>query len=127
MKQLLVFFALLLCLTACHKRLVPVSAPSSGSTGSATINNPEGVQSSEAAATPTISSNSADMLAGSKIYRASCGKCHELKDAGSYKKIQWNSIMNTMAPKAKLDDQQKSQVLAYVLYNAKDGSKNTSN
>ncbi|MEP6675970.1 MAG: cytochrome c [Ferruginibacter sp.] len=123
MKQPIAILILLLFFTACHKRVIPVTSASSGST---IISSRETAQASETAVTPTVT-NSSEILAGNKLYRANCGKCHELKDPGSYKKDRWNSIMITMAPKAKLDDKQKSLVLAYVLYSAKDGLKNGSN
>lgn len=56
---------------------------------------------------------------GQKIYNASCGRCHELHSPGEYTETEWQPIMRSMARKAKLGDNEKEMVLAYVNANAK--------
>lgn len=52
---------------------------------------------------------------GSKLYSANCGKCHKLFDASEFSKDQWETIVPTMAKKAKLDAVAENKVLQYVL------------
>lgn len=56
----------------------------------------------------------ASVAEGEKIYKSSCGTCHELKEPSEYSQHEWVSIMRSMAKKAKLDDVQKDNVTAYV-------------
>lgn len=58
-------------------------------------------------------------FAGEMTYKASCGRCHKLEDPASYTAKEWEPIMNSMAKKANLNDQQKADVTAYVVYNAR--------
>lgn len=53
------------------------------------------------------------------LYNTRCGKCHDLPSAKDYTAEQWKPIMDAMAPKAKLTDEEKNWVLAYVSMNAK--------
>jgi len=61
---------------------------------------------------------SPEML-GQATYNAKCGKCHGLKVTTDYTAERWISVMQVMAPKARLDDTEKENVLAYVKANAK--------
>jgi hypothetical protein len=63
--------------------------------------------------------DSPEAIAGKEVFTAKCGKCHELKDPADYTPKKWISIVNDMAPKAKLDATEKKNVLAYVQANAK--------
>jgi hypothetical protein len=58
-------------------------------------------------------------MLGQATYNAKCGKCHGLKIASDYTVDRWISVMQIMAPKAKLDETEKENVLAYVKANAK--------
>ncbi len=58
----------------------------------------------------------ADELAqGKTIYDNSCGKCHDLPEPTAFTSVQWVGIMNSMAPKAKLTDEQHQLVYDYVV------------
>ncbi|MGC4128164.1 MAG: cytochrome C [Bergeyella sp.] len=57
-----------------------------------------------------------EMLAqGKTIYENSCGKCHDLYDPTKFTSVEWVGIMNAMAPKAKLTDEQHQLVYDYVV------------
>lgn len=58
------------------------------------------------------------MLAeGKTIFENSCGKCHDLPDPKKYTDEKWVKIMNTMAPKAKLNAKQSELVYDYATFN----------
>lgn len=66
-----------------------------------------------AAETQTVT---VDQLAqGKTIYENSCGKCHELPNPTDHSSVDWVGIMNAMAPKAKLNDEQHQLVYDYVV------------
>ncbi|MBB4807966.1 cytochrome c5 [Chryseobacterium defluvii] len=72
------------------------------------------------ATTPTASAgpavSTAEQLAqGKTIFENSCGKCHELPKPTAYTSVQWVGIMNSMAPKAKLTEEQHQWVYDYVV------------
>lgn len=106
--------------TSCHKKTVPM-------TSSTTVNKKETVTTVTATEPVSAARVNMSLLAtGQKIYEASCARCHELKAPADFTQARWVGIMNWMAPKARLDSVQKSQVLAYVQYNAKDAVKDKS-
>jgi cytochrome c5 len=61
------------------------------------------------------------VIIGKQLYEANCGKCHELHNTTSFTSNEWRPIMNRMADKAKFNAEQKANVLAYVINNAKNG------
>lgn len=63
--------------------------------------------------------DSPEAIAGKQVFTAKCGTCHELKDPADYTPKKWISIVNDMAPKAKLNATEKKNVLTYVQANAK--------
>lgn len=63
---------------------------------------------------PAVSS--AEQLAqGKTIFENSCGRCHKLPDPTAHTSVQWVGIMNSMAPKAKLTDEQHQWVYDYIV------------
>lgn len=54
-----------------------------------------------------------------ELYNTRCGKCHDLPATKDYSIDEWRPIIDAMAPKAKLTDEEKNWVLAYVSTNAK--------
>jgi len=66
-----------------------------------------------------MSAASPSVMEGEKVYTAKCGKCHELKKPSEYNAKEWTSIMRSMAVKAKLNDVEKSNVMAFVANGAK--------
>lgn len=62
------------------------------------------------------------IAAGKKVYESSCNRCHGLFSPNEFTQERWVGLVNWMAPKARLSDEEKAQVLAYVQRNAKDAS-----
>lgn len=63
---------------------------------------------------------STEQLATAKtLYDARCGKCHDLPATTDYTQEEWKPIIEKMAPKAKLTEEETNWVLAYVNNNAK--------
>lgn len=68
------------------------------------------------ATTPVAATSTAEQIAqGKTIFENSCGRCHKLPDPASHTSVQWVGIMNWMAPKAKLTDQQHQWVYDYIV------------
>lgn len=68
------------------------------------------------AATPAAAVSTAEQIAqGKTIFENSCGRCHKLPDPSSHTSVQWVGIMNSMAPKAKLNDEQHQWVYDYIV------------
>ena len=66
-----------------------------------------------------IAESKTSIVEGEKIFTTKCGRCHSLKAPANYTSNQWRPIMNDMAGKAKLTTDEKANVLAYVINNAK--------
>lgn len=54
-------------------------------------------------------------IQGKTIFENSCGTCHDLPNPTAFTSVQWVGIMNAMAPKAKLTDEQHQLVYDYVV------------
>ncbi|MEP6675489.1 MAG: cytochrome c [Ferruginibacter sp.] len=122
MKRLSVIFLGAVCLTACHKKGMPMT--------STTKETPKETVTTITPTAPVVETgrlNMALLASGQKVYEGNCAKCHELKEPADYTQDRWRGIVNWMAPKAKLDSMQKVQVLAYVQHNAKDAPKDKAN
>ncbi len=52
---------------------------------------------------------------GKVIFENSCKKCHDLPVPTSFSSVQWVGIMNSMAPKAKLNEEQHQMVYDYIV------------
>lgn len=67
--------------------------------------------------TPVTVNNTSEadkLVQGKQIFENSCGKCHDLPEPTAFNSVQWVGIMNVMAPKAKLNDDQHQLVYDYV-------------
>lgn len=64
--------------------------------------------------TPEVKVSEATLAEGKTLYENNCGKCHKLFEPSAYTKDRWVKILNWMAPKAKITDEQKAKVFAYV-------------
>lgn len=52
---------------------------------------------------------------GKVIFDNSCKKCHDLPNPNDHSAQDWVGIMNSMAPKAKLNDTQHQMVYDYIV------------
>ncbi|WP_209390941.1 cytochrome C [Chryseobacterium sp. RR2-3-20] len=63
-----------------------------------------------------VSTNTAEQIAqGKTIFENACKRCHELPEPTKFTSVEWVGIMNSMAPKAKLSDEQHQWVYDYVV------------
>lgn len=53
------------------------------------------------------------------LYRAKCHSCHRLYPADRLSAEKWPPVMEKMASKAKLQDDEKEQILSYLLEGAR--------
>lgn len=67
------------------------------------------------AATSTNLSESERLAQGKTIYESACKKCHDLPNPTDFNATQWVGIMNSMAPKARLTDEQHQMVYDYAV------------
>lgn len=58
-------------------------------------------------------------LQGKTVYTSRCGRCHGLKATDKYTVSQWDNILKSMIPKARLNTEEADQVTTYVHANAK--------
>lgn len=73
-------------------------------------------KSTPVAEAPKSATSTAEQIAqGKTIFENSCKRCHGLPDPTAYTSVQWVGIMNSMAPKAKLTDEQHQWVYDYVV------------
>ena len=113
MKKLITLCIIVVAICSCHKKMSPQKP-------SAPI--PEIVLDS-AAMNMKNAGNMVMVDAGKIVYEAKCGKCHGLKEPVKYTQERWVGIVNWMAPRAKVMDEEKTQVVAYVQHFAKDAIK----
>lgn len=58
--------------------------------------------------------NLVQLQKGRELYINKCGSCHTLFAPEKYNKTEWAKWVNRMAPKAKLSEEQKLLVQAYL-------------
>ncbi|MFM2290475.1 MAG: hypothetical protein RIS29_288 [Bacteroidota bacterium] len=56
----------------------------------------------------------AEITQGKEIYDNKCGKCHKLFAPAEFSRKRWPGIVDNMQRKAKITDEQKALVVAYV-------------
>jgi len=74
------------------------------------------VAKTEKTSSETVST--AQFAEGKAVYDLKCGTCHKLKDPARGNMTQWTKWIERMAPKAKLTDEEKTQITNYVSVNA---------
>ena len=52
---------------------------------------------------------------GRDLYMSKCGVCHQLFNPSNYTKDEWNKNMVVMQKKSKIDDDQKNEILNWIL------------
>jgi mono/diheme cytochrome c family protein len=55
---------------------------------------------------------------GQLVFNNRCGRCHGLPEPGQYSSKRWETIMASMAPKARLSKEDRVHVTAWVMANA---------
>lgn len=60
-------------------------------------------------------STAAEIAQGKTIFENACKRCHDLPEPKKYTSVEWVGIMNSMAPKAKLSEEQHRWVYDYVV------------
>ncbi|MBL7718685.1 MAG: hypothetical protein JNL72_07605 [Flavipsychrobacter sp.] len=60
----------------------------------------------------------AQLESGKAIWSGACTKCHKGYEPASHTAKQWERIVPRMAKKAKLDERQSADVLAYLISGA---------
>ena len=56
---------------------------------------------------------------GVEVYNSKCGSCHKLYSPSSRNAMSWIKILDKMAPKAKLNEEQQINVTAFLVNGAK--------
>lgn len=69
--------------------------------------------------TPKEPEKASDEETGRTIYNSKCKQCHAAKNVSRYTLAQWESILKTMVPNAKLSAEEEYFLLAYIRANAK--------
>ncbi|KMQ72002.1 hypothetical protein SDC9_174709 [bioreactor metagenome] len=67
------------------------------------------------AVTGTQTINAEHLAQGKNIFENSCKKCHDLPNPTDHSATAWVGIMNSMAPKAKLNEGQHQMVYDYIV------------
>ena len=110
MKKTITIAALALFVFACSRKSVPTAGEGTATTKTEA---PKEVA-------PKADAASAETLAlGKTVYTTRCGRCHGLKNTEAYTHKEWEGILASMIPKAKLNEAEGKQVTAYVMANAK--------
>ncbi|MGH2664298.1 c-type cytochrome [Flavobacterium sp.] len=55
-----------------------------------------------------------ELAEGKNLYENNCVKCHKLFPATRHTKEEWVSVLDRMAPKAKITDVQKASIYNYI-------------
>ncbi|HMG81750.1 MAG TPA: cytochrome c [Ferruginibacter sp.] len=95
MKKLVLIISLIMIIISCSHKTIPTTA--------IVIPKPD----------------SPEAMAGKEVFTAKCGTCHGLKDPADHTAQEWVPIVKEMGKKAKLNDTDKKNVLAYVQSNAR--------
>jgi hypothetical protein len=103
----LVFVFLIFFLSACQKKAMPVITERKTSP-------PPKV----AAIYPPAGTVVPDTLTGKSVFINRCGRCHGLPDLASYTTKIWEGILESMIPRARIEQQNAVHVRAYVMANA---------
>lgn len=112
MKKTITILIFALAAWACHHKTIPVAD------NNIIISNKTNRQAKKEIT--TTAGADVDLNAGGKtIYITRCNRCHALKKTEKFTQQQWNNILKSMIPKARLNDDEAKQVTTYVMANAK--------
>ncbi len=124
MKKICTIAILVATLYSCAKKMTPTAKP----TPTEVVNELTVKKTTEAPVIAVVTEPAAKaaekvepttVAYGKEVFKAKCGKCHDLPVAENFTAAKWVKIVDWMAPKAKLDQNEKEKVLAYVSYYAK--------
>jgi mono/diheme cytochrome c family protein len=104
MKHITLPILLCLYLTACNTKKASTSSVSTEPTEVQLI----------AAQTKFPQANMEDLKKGHDIYYSSCSSCHKAKTITKETAEEWPGILDNMAKKAKISDEQKDAVYKYI-------------
>lgn len=113
MKKILLPALAVVLVYSCSPKAAPSSQPAAVNEVKPPANTPPAA---------AVKMESAEVTAGKNIYTTKCARCHGVKKVDDYTVQQWIPIMESMAPKARLDATEKTNVTAYVNFYAKSGS-----
>ncbi len=71
----------------------------------------------EAAVEPVskkLTITAATLAEGKSMYEANCAKCHDLYNPKSFSAEEWTPIVMRMQKKAKISDEQREKIYAYL-------------
>ena len=108
MKKIVAITTLIVLVWGCDKKMAPAKTATT-----ATV--PVAAPVEETPKSTII----ANTVAGKETFTAKCGRCHGLKDPANYTAERWVGLIDWMGPKARLDETEKKNVLAYVQAGAK--------
>ena len=105
----LVIICLFLILTfiACQKKTVPVITERK-------TDPPEKIGTIY----PPAGTVTPDTVEGKTVFITRCGRCHGLPDPVQFNSVRWESILELMIPRARIDKENAVHIRAYVLANA---------
>ena len=106
MKTAITLSIIAILVFACHRKTV-------ASSDNIIISNKSNTDTKAPTSSPEFAS------AGQTIYTNRCGRCHGLKKIENYTSQQWDNILKTMIPKARLNEEEAKQVTAYVMEHSK--------
>ena len=106
MKKLIVASTLIVLVAACHKKTMPTIT-------TRTEQPPPPAKPVVPVAVAT------DVEAGKAIYTTQCARCHSPKPVDNWTVEEWQPILRSMIPRARLNEAQRAQLTAYVTANAK--------
>lgn len=115
MKRLAIVLSVTAFVVACSPKTVPTTTSTTNMPSSTTTT----TTTTSSTTNTTAATNASTIEAGHTVYTNRCGRCHGLKEVSAYTTTQWDGILKSMIPKAKLDETQAAQVTAYVMANAK--------
>jgi cytochrome c5 len=80
-----------------------------------TTSTPTPVQTKDVAVSETSTAMTDTERAGKVVYEANCAKCHKLHEPKSFSAEEWKPIVLRMQKKAKISDEQREMVYAYLV------------